>query len=57
LFVGDRIDFVFSIAVFTRDVIGFVADWAEGIFVTEDFTELLICSAMDGPLLDPEKMC
>ena len=42
LFVGDRIDFVFSIAVFTRDVKGLVADLAEGIFVTEVFMELLI---------------
>jgi hypothetical protein len=42
VFVGDRIDFVFSIAVFTRDVKGLVADWAEGIFDTEVFMELLI---------------
>jgi len=36
------IDFVFSIAVFTKAVIGLVADLAEGIFETEVFTELLI---------------
>lgn len=35
-------DFVFSIAVFTSDVKGLVADFAEGIFETELLTELLI---------------
>ena len=42
LFAGDRIDFVFSIAVFTKAVRGLVADLAEGIFETEVLTELLI---------------
>lgn len=35
-------DFVLSIAVFTRDVKGLVADLAEGIFEMELLTELLI---------------
>ncbi len=55
VFIGDRIDFVFSIALFTIDVIGFVADSAEGMLYKEFFTELLICSEMDGP--EPEKIC
>jgi hypothetical protein len=42
VFVGDNTDFVLSIAVFTSDVKGLVADLAEGIFETEVFMELLI---------------
>jgi hypothetical protein len=57
VFVGDRTDFVLSIAVFTSDVKGLVADLAEGMFETELFTELLIWSIIDGLLLEPEKMC
>ena len=53
LLLGDKMEPVFFMSVFTMAVTGFVADAAEGIFATEAAAELPILSA--GAL--PVKMC